>query len=236
MPLNWGVEEDSRESLGLQGDPTSHSERKSVLNIHCKDWCWNWNSNTLATWWEELTHLKRLWCWERLKAGGEGGDRGWDGWMASLTRWTWVWVSSGSWWWTGKPDLAAVHGVAKSWTQATELNSRKEVTCRRYSFNPWVRKIPCRRKWQPHSIFLPGKSHAQGSLAGYNPWGHKRIRQDLATKQLQHYTPDKVFCFCIFFSWFLLFLMMWNLLSRFRVMEKNPFFFSSEKIFSSEKM
>ena len=70
--------------------------------IHCKDWCWRWNSNTLATWCEELTHLKRPWCWERLKVGGEGDDRGWDAWMASLTWWTWVWVSSGSWWWTGK--------------------------------------------------------------------------------------------------------------------------------------
>ena len=46
----------------------------------CKDWCWSWNSNTLATWWEELTHFKRPWCWERLRAGGEGDDRGWDGW------------------------------------------------------------------------------------------------------------------------------------------------------------
>ena len=73
--------------------------------IHWKDWCWSWNSNTLATWCEELTHLKRPWCWERLKAGGEGDDRGWDGWMASLTRWIWVWASSGSWWWTGKPEV-----------------------------------------------------------------------------------------------------------------------------------
>ena len=62
--------------LGLQGDPTSPSSRKSVLNIHWKDWCWNWNSNPLATWCEESTHLKRPWCWERLKAGGEGDNRG----------------------------------------------------------------------------------------------------------------------------------------------------------------
>ena len=67
------------EGPGLQGDPTSPSSRKSVLNIHWKDWCLSWNSSTLATWWEELTHLKRPWCWERLKAGGEGDDRGWDG-------------------------------------------------------------------------------------------------------------------------------------------------------------
>ena len=58
------------------------------------------SGNTLATWCQELTHLKRPWCWERLRAG-EGDDRGWDGWMASLTQWTWVWVDSGSWWWTG---------------------------------------------------------------------------------------------------------------------------------------
>ena len=56
----------------------------------------------LATWCEELTHWKRPLCWERLKAGGNGNDRIWDGWMASPTRWTWVWASSGSWWRTGK--------------------------------------------------------------------------------------------------------------------------------------
>ena len=59
----------------------------------------------LATWCEELTHLKRPWCWEGLRAGGEGDRRGWDGWMASLTWWTWVWVDSGSWWWTGRPGM-----------------------------------------------------------------------------------------------------------------------------------
>ena len=54
--------------------------------------------NTSASSWEKLTHWKRPWCWEGLGAGGEGNDRGWDGWMASLTRWTWVWANSGSWW------------------------------------------------------------------------------------------------------------------------------------------
>ena len=93
------------ESLGLWGDPTSPSYRRSVLGVHWKDWCWSWNSNSLATWCEELTHLKRPWCWERLRAGREGDDRGWDGWMASLTRWTWFWVDSGSWWWTGRPGV-----------------------------------------------------------------------------------------------------------------------------------
>ena len=66
---------------------------------------WIWNSNTLATWCEELTHLKCLWCLERLKARGVGDDGGWDGWMASLTQWTRGWVNSGSWWWTGRPGV-----------------------------------------------------------------------------------------------------------------------------------
>ena len=61
-----------------------------------EDWCWSWSSDNLATWWEELTHWKRPWCWERLKAGGEGNNRGWDGWMALPTWWTWAWASSES--------------------------------------------------------------------------------------------------------------------------------------------
>ena len=70
-----------------------------------------------------LTHWKRLWCWEGLGAEGEGDDRGWDGWMASLTQWMWVWVNSGSWWWTGRPGVLRFMGsqrVRHDW--ATELN------------------------------------------------------------------------------------------------------------------
>ena len=70
----------------------------------------------------ELTHWKRTWCLEELGAGGEGDDRGWDGWMASLTQWAWVWVNSGSWWWTGRPGVHQFMGsqrVGHDW--ATEL-------------------------------------------------------------------------------------------------------------------
>ena len=89
---------------------TARSSNQSILkeinpDILWRKWYWSWSSNTLATWCEELTHLKRPWCWERLKVGGEGDDRGWDGWMASLTQWTWVWVNSRSWWWTRRPGL-----------------------------------------------------------------------------------------------------------------------------------
>ena len=80
-------------------------------DVHWKDWCWSWNSNTLATWCKELTHLKRPWCWEGLRAGGEGDNRGWDGWMASPTQWTWVWVDPSSWWWIGRPVVLQFMGL-----------------------------------------------------------------------------------------------------------------------------
>ena len=73
-----------------------------------------WRTNTLEM---------RNWCWERLKAGGEGDDRGWDGWMASLTWWIGVWVNSRSWWWTGKPGVLQPMGSQRiGYDWATELN------------------------------------------------------------------------------------------------------------------
>ena len=109
---------------------------------------------------KELTHWKRLWCWEGLGAGGEGDGRGWDGWMASLTWWTWVWVNAGSWWWRGRPGMlwfmgsqrvehdwatelnwkdrgtwsVAVHGVAKSWTRLSDWTELKSVFFKKYIF------------------------------------------------------------------------------------------------------
>ena len=68
-------------------------------------WAEAYRKCILPTWCEELTHWKRPWPWEILRAGGEGDDRGWDGWIASLTRWSWVWVVSRGWWWTGKPGV-----------------------------------------------------------------------------------------------------------------------------------
>ena len=94
--------------------PNSTNSTNIQLNIHWKDWCWSWNSNTLAAWCEELSHLKRPWRWERLRAGGEGDDRGWDGWLASPTQWTWVWVNSGSWWWTGRPGVLRFMGSQRA--------------------------------------------------------------------------------------------------------------------------
>ena len=94
--------------------------------------------NTLAMWCKEPTHYKRPWCWEKLKAGEEGDNRGWDGWMASPTQWTWVWLSSRRWWRTGKPGVIQSMGhqrVGHDWV--TELNwescdvcTKKPFTCK----------------------------------------------------------------------------------------------------------
>ena len=94
-----------------------------LMVVHWKDWCWSWNSNTLATLCEELSLCKRPWRYERLGAGGEGDDRGWDSWMASATRWAWVWVNSKSLWWTGRPGMLQFMGLQRvrhDWE--TEMN------------------------------------------------------------------------------------------------------------------
>ena len=131
MLLNCGVGEDCWESFGLQ----------EIQPVHPKgDQSWVFTGRTdveaetptLATWCEELTHLKRPWCWERLRARGEGDDIGLDSWMASLTRWTWVWVNSGSWWWT-EAWHAAINGVAKSRTRLNEWTELTDVEI--YSFH-----------------------------------------------------------------------------------------------------
>ena len=202
MLLNCGVGEDSLESLGLQGDPTSPSSRKSVLNIQWKDWCWSWNSNTLATWCKELNHLKRPWCWERLKGRGEEDNSGWDGWMASLTQWTWICVNSRSWWWTGRPGMLqsrGSQGVGHNW--ATKLNWTIIVAS---LVAQWSKISP---PMQETRVWSPGQEHplekeiathpsipawriqlyGQKSLAGYSPKGCKRAGRDLVTKQqLEH--------------------------------------------------
>ena len=117
MLLNCGVGEDSWESL----QPV-HSEGDQPWDFFGRN---DAKAETRVLWLscEELTHWKRLWCWEGLQAGGEGDDRGWDGWMASLTQWTWVWVSSRIWWWTGKPGvLQSMESQRVGHNWATELN------------------------------------------------------------------------------------------------------------------
>ena len=140
MLLNCGVREDSWESLRLQRRSGQLILKEVSPECSLEVLSWSWSSNSLATWCEELTHWKRPWCWERLKAEGEGDDRGWD-WMASLTQWIWVWAGSESWWWTGRPGCAAVHGVTKSRTRLSDWTELK-VCMKEHVLGL------CHRQWQ----------------------------------------------------------------------------------------
>ena len=131
-----------------------------------------------------LTHLKRPWCWERWKAGEEGNSRGWDGWMASPTRWTWVWVNLGSWCWTGKPGVLQSTGsqrVRHDWV--TELN------CVYYNTQKMLHifvllVLLTAWGWEFHFLLLIGNPHwRQGSLPCGSPWGSQRVGHDLPTEQ-----------------------------------------------------
>ena len=181
MLLNCGVGEDSWESLGLWGDPTSPSYRRSVLGVHWKGWCWSWNSNTLATWCEQLTHWKRPQCWDRLRAVGQGDDRGWDGWMASPTHGTWVWVDSESWWWTGRPGILQFVGsqrVRHDW--ATEMNWTELWTSLGLCFHVSEMRVFTTAyfllsiKYDDicESIWLMSKANAKKCVCHYSQWNY----------------------------------------------------------------
>ena len=128
---------------------TARRSNQSILKeispgCSLKGQCWSWNSKTLATSCEVLTHWKSPWCWEGLGAGGEGDDRGWDGWMASPTWWTWVWVNSRSWWWTGRPGMLWFMGLRRvrhdwetelNWTECNRNCSYKEEYYKAYVKN-----------------------------------------------------------------------------------------------------
>ena len=128
---SWALKNWCFWTVVLEKSLESPLDCKEIQPVHPKgDQSWVFTgrtdaeANTLATWCKELTPWKRPWCWERLKAGGEGDDRGWDGWMASPTQWTWIWVNSGSWWWTGRPGLlqsTGSHRVGHDWV-TTELS------------------------------------------------------------------------------------------------------------------
>ena len=123
MLSNCGAGEDPGESLGLQGDQTSQSKRKSTLNIHWKGWCWSWSSNSLATWYKEVIHWKRPWRWGRLRAKWEGGCRGWDG-LDGIADSMDMNLNKLQEMVKGREALCAtVHGVAQSQTQQQQQQS-----------------------------------------------------------------------------------------------------------------
>ena len=158
MLFNCGVGEESWASLGL----------KEIQPVHPKgDQSWVFigrndvEAETPIFWLPDAQtdSFEKTSMLERLKAGGQGDDKGWDGWMASLTQWTWVWVNSGSWWWTERPGLLRfmgsqrvghdyrlnwtgpiVHGVAKSWTPLSDfhfhMHNRQKVSFQNIFFKP----------------------------------------------------------------------------------------------------
>ena len=122
MLLNCGVAEGSWESLDCKEIQPVHSEGDQPWDFFGRN---DAKAETLVLWPPHANSwlIGKDWCWEGLGAGGEGDDRGWDAWMASRTRWTWVWVNSGSWWWTGRPGMLRFMGLQRvrhDW--ATELN------------------------------------------------------------------------------------------------------------------
>ena len=99
-----------------------------------------WSSNTLATWCEEPSHWRRPWCWERLRARGEGGDRRWDSWMVSLTQWTRVWASSGRWWRTGNtgvPQSMGSQRIRRKWVTEQQLQQNLFLGQNLCAFSNW---------------------------------------------------------------------------------------------------
>ena len=157
----------------------------------------------LATWWEELTHWKKPWCWERLKAGGERDNREWDGWMASLTWWTWIWANSGREWRTEKPGVLQSMGLQiqtwlSNWAKSVvilldtyweiELLGHMVVVLQSMGSlgvrHDWATSLSLftfmhwRRTWQPTPVFLPGESQGRGSLVGCCLWGLHRVGHD----------------------------------------------------------
>ena len=137
MLLKYGIGEDSWESLGQQRY-NQYILKEISPEYSLEGLMWSWNSSVLAIWWEELTHWKRPWCWERLREGREGDHRGRDGWMASPTQWTWVWSISRRWWKTGKPGLLQSMGlqrVGQNW--ATEQQQTQWVQ----DSDPWSYRL-----------------------------------------------------------------------------------------------
>ena len=123
---------------------------KSTLNIHWKDWCWSFSN--LATWCKEPTHWKRPWCWKRLKAGGEWDNRGWNGWMASLTQW--VCTIPGRWWRTRKPGV--LQSMGAQWGGCNWATEKQEL----WYFG--LSELFRRNEW--NTIFL----HPYITLVGHN--------------------------------------------------------------------
>ena len=111
MPSNCGVEKTPESPLDCKEIKPINLKGNQLWILLGKDWCWS--ASTLVTWCEQLTHWKSPWCWEKLRAEGEEGIRGWDNWLASLMQWTCTWANFRRWWGTGRPGLLQSMGLQR---------------------------------------------------------------------------------------------------------------------------
>ena len=170
MLLNCGAGEDSWESLGVQGNQTSQTYRKSTLNILWKDWCWS--SNTLVTWCEKSQLIGKDPGSGKDWGQEEKGDRGWDGWMASLTQWIWVWANSGRLWRTGKPGVLPATGLQR--VRHNLVTEQQQQMVRRVPGIGWVpRKAPGDQLCSWRNIGNDGGSEKR--LCGTNKKAHQQL-------------------------------------------------------------
>ena len=148
---------------------------------------------------EELTHWKRPWCWEGLGTGGEGDDRGWDSWMASPTRWTCVWVNSGSLWWTGRPGVLWFMR-SQSWTRLSDWTELNWTECmRRGGYSNKALPLPT------NSFQVGGRDTEKGicKMCIFGMWDPSSQARDRTCvpysgrQILNHYTTREVLKMCV---------------------------------------
>ena len=142
---------------------------KSILNIHWKEWYWSWSSNTWATWHEKPSHWKRPCCWERLRARGEGGDREWDGWMASPTQWTWVWANSRSQWRTEESGMLQSTGSQRVRHDLVTEQQQQQGGRRVILYKLWTGFGILTREWSLEAILWLKSLHAMSTPATVKP-------------------------------------------------------------------
>ena len=200
---SWALKNWCFWTVALEKTLESPLDWKEIKPVHPKSdqsWIFIWRTHAEAEapiLWpldvKKLTHWKRPWCWERLKAGGEGDDRGWNGWMVSPTQWTWLWASSRSWWWTEKPGVLQSMGLQRvrhDW--ATELNCNQPRQIRRWAGNSawWCYWWPQWRCWVSEfeiTCFFPPSSHITSS---------QRLSDHLKIRPIHLSAPPHCFIFC----------------------------------------
>ena len=177
---------------------TTRRSNQSILkeinpNIHWKDWCWSWSSNTVATWCKESTHWKRPCWWKKLTAGGEGDDREWDGWTASPIQWTWAWANSRRWWRTGKPGVLQPWGHKESDTTERLNNTMPMYGIQKDFTDEPVCRAGIETQIQRTDMWKWGERVGETNI-GTAGLTHKLCVTQMASGNLLHNTGSSAWC------------------------------------------